>query len=667
MKLTDVFEQTPAGDQVGYPASEIIDRIRATDRSILAIYHGLQAMGYEGIGPSAQKQIIEPYAEEISAYWNEMLSANPRNRSVIAQGLRLLSLGIRWPGLQSVLENNKDSILWYILSRVKESVERDRYEGRTVAKNVITLLEEIGITWPELTIIKNSLNDGKNISENTVPANVQDEIYQMLERSVKRMGIWYVITRMVEWEINFDKVPQVKKILDNEKTNIIHKILTNVKAGDLGFANRRIGQLFDIGVDWPELQVIRKSILTDRAKKVAEPVNETAIQLVAENTQSPNAVKITGDNLHFKLREMITAIDNHDSESADPIFFGLSNFWILYQVLYYIWLHVSKKSTATWFFDLHKTAIIRHLLQEIKEDSGHAPQILTLLQRSMVGWPELAIVERSLYATKNLKETDFATYYDAARDLSHGLQSGDLKSIATNLLYLISRYGLDSTLKKYLDKLPTSKLVKILNTIKTPILKYLDNQMSSNKQKAIISLELLRKLKLNWPELNLLAKMNEAVADDLDNEEEDYEEDDELREYLDNLWWEITSDMRRGSVFQALGSIKTYLKSGGRHKQVLKLINNNKEKIVSAIQSEAERGSHGLMGIIKDIRELGIDWLELTDDNVKPFIIKGILKLIKRENYRQANTSLRSLRKHDIKWPELDVIEKSLASTTTID
>lgn len=793
--------------EVGYPASEIIDRIRATtDRSILAIYHGLQAMSYEGIGPRAQNQIIEPYGKEISDYWDEMLSNNPRNPKVIEQGLKLLSIGIRWPELRAALEKNKGSILWYILSRVKDSVEQNTYVGRLVAKTVIESLRDIGVNWPEFNSILKSIDTPKRVAENDEASDISNEVYYMLQRSVERMDIWYVLSRMIEWKLNFKKIPQARELFDTRKDFIVKELLRGVKTGETGYSNRRISSLHHIGVDWPELDIIQKSILADREKRasIAEEDDEPGsqedfikhsvsklfknnnpgaalniiyahyksdprniewlrknitpvllkhynkkklLQWVANSVDAvtmprivsarnllthlgvelPDIKTIIDDNKDHIMKRLLQLVRNY--QSADPVIKDIQHLrelgitWSELDViekshlsdktiepldeerslseiyeLYMLDAIKRKDSTAAvdnfnnlfsrfnsvltaiysvrklplenqkWFFELIKKDIIVDLLDSIKSDHygdiDDVKTIIRMLKKAKIYWPELDIIVKSLRADKRLNEQQIKVtgenFIEMSRELVDAVNNRD-QDRATNIFMAFSSFWMMYQVLYFIAMHVDSKshAVWFFNLQKTAIMKHLLEEIKEASDSGYPQqiLSLLLKLKLDWPELAVIKRSLQADKKlDEDNDSTAHSEWqiqrvlDEIDVQLSNGYPSFITWVYQLKHLDALPRVKPIIEKYGKN-VVAYAVNRLKEgKIYDIVELE------------NLLTEAGIHLPELDNfiENNKDALVKTLLVKMKKGQKDTVDRTLRTLTKLNIAWPELAIIQKSI-------
>lgn len=678
MRLTEVFEQETTDNEVGYPASEVIDRIRATDRSRLAIYHGLQAMSFEGIGPRTQGQIIEPYAEEISAYLDEMLSTHLRNTSVIAQGLRLLSIGARWPELRAVLEKNKDEILWYILTRVKDSVEKNTYEGRLVAKTVIQSLKDIGIDWPEFDMIMKSLDAPEKVAESeednsqlefakhAIPSlfkknnpgaalNIINALYKADPDNVEwlKQNITPVLLKhynkkkILQWVVksveavtmprivsahNLLKelgveLPDIKTIIDDHKEHVIKRLLQVVQNHkSIEPVIQDVQQLRQLGIAWPELDVIERSSLAD--KKLSE---DTDVE------PRPSGI--------YRLAKQEFEKGKTVSGLSMLNLFSKSEF---------------SKPSAADNVDMFKNQIMKLLLTKFKDEDYYAVEYyVKVLQKAGVNWPEFDIIQKSLQADKKLIED--AEYFIPQAEAAFE------KAATLDAAWGLTREGL-ITLSHYVstggDK---TRAQECANKYKNQIVKFLLVQFKSEHYVLLKAcFTHLRRIGLDWSELETIkqALQNQKYTVDEQNLSN---HDDELAA---NNEWQIQHildeiDIQLGNRYTSWINWVYQLRPFDAMPRLKPLVLKHKKNVLAWAMNQIKVGRIFVLSELQHLlteADVHIPELDTIVEDNKDTIVKFCLVKMKQGNRDGVESVVKSLRKAGIDWPELDIIERSITA-----
>jgi hypothetical protein len=130
-----------------------------------------------------------------------------------------------------------------------------------------------------------------------------------------------------------------------------------------------------------------------------------------------------------------------------------------------------------------------------------------------------------------------------------------------------------------------------------------------------------------------------------------------------------------GSVFSFKWSYMNSLWNGQRadipYLDVADFIMSRKYSIVRLFHTITKTNNVSvdlILDLISSLEFFKIDWSEfvtfknyIRSDEYKVKLLPLILKDVKNGNYLHANSDIRNIRKVGIKWPELDVIEKSIA------
>ena len=179
----------------------------------------------------------------------------------------LTTFGELIPFSANVANTCKDILIRDLLTDFRNGTLKSRHNYKLVALN------KIGINWPELQVIRNSVtqlekeSDIKQIKENP------DSIFT---------SVFY---------FNADAIELCK-------TEIIKAILNRFKNGDFNKVNDLVDRLSNI-VNWPELAVIKKSL---KANKTIPQLNESS-ELTKSDIEQIEAIEQNWQNI-----DMITTL-----------------------------------------------------------------------------------------------------------------------------------------------------------------------------------------------------------------------------------------------------------------------------------------------------------------------------------------------------------------------
>lgn len=526
-------------DSTGYdfPASEVMDRIGRKER--LALNIGVQDMQYEGVPYSVQKGCLVPHAKEIADFIDYTLS-EPNDQMMVSQFINFLPISKNWPEIKVLVNKHKGQVLWYLLKKVKEFMQVSTYKNGQTVSSIIKLLEEMEVNWPEVSIIKQTLEKeaarGKNREINEHDDEVRNEFtIKSIDAALKKGDIKSAVG-LTMGEVNFyDKsgefsrkyiapmlikhrkkilkwleeqaqkvfisnivgvydaltkigveLPEIIDVINSQKTPILTAMLSRAKK-ESGFLNAipKIESMKKLGVNWPEFDIILK------AHKTNKPLQEN---------HSSDAV--TGNNLSEKLRELYYAIAERDEETATKIFMALSKFWMLFQSMEHILLHDRSKNKADskWFFDLQKAVILRYIFGEMKEVGEIPEHEVKLLQKAKVDWPELKVLVRSLQNNKTINENteQQLEFLDYAEKALSKKETGWIREGLNELNDYIHVGGDPAQAIALADKHKEKIVKNILSAMKDGFIDY-----------AKIAADILTTVGVTWPELKVL---NRALA-----------------------------------------------------------------------------------------------------------------------------------------------------------
>ena len=199
-------------------------------------------------------------------------------------------------------------------------------------------------------------------------------------------GIYYVIYRMENWKLNVKDWPEVEGWINDEKTRIIRELLVNLRQGGsgIGSTNFAVNRLHKIGIHWPELDTIKKSIDADISISEGGDLSQ-----VGQNAMQ-NARRLSS-----KLERLRKAFDGPHPLDDDEA--AMST---MIDALYIMeGMRVSYRDLVMPILDHHKSTLIKTLLIMIREKGiGYwgVNEIVNELHRFAVSWPELRVIDKSI-------------------------------------------------------------------------------------------------------------------------------------------------------------------------------------------------------------------------------------------------------------------------------
>ena len=554
------------------------------------------------------------------------------------------NINLRCNNIINSINTHKNEILKYFLNAIKENNEDD--SNFSIMLSAIDVFKILGIDWPELAVIKKSIEfeiQQTSVFENSKTFNIKEYISKL---SSNKSPNWYenilytfkngYIEMAIDC-INFaildlgedetdPYIDQIVKIINEHKTEILRYFLRIVKdtmAESNYHLSASIGTLKILGIIWPELDVIKKSLDTELQNR--KSINENTEKLPESAVQK--YIKNIGDNLK-----------KHDIDDA------------ICNIVYTVYLapntSILYKDEFTVLINFHKTEILQHLLGLLKNwDIEGSYGIISPAIRAFkilgINWPELDIIMKSYQNDRKHNTIDEDEEFNigdntlskvAATNTINGivdsLNNYHINAAISEISYVVFR-GRDTTLHY------RNILVDAITKRKFEILKYflyLIKSLTSENANYTISpaIRAFKILGITWPELDIIKK-----SLDLENK-------DELLE----------NKLSKSKIVKKLSTTATLNLSNS----IIDHFHN--ENIGYAIDR--------LIILFK----LGNNAIQYQSDLVnainvkKPMVIKYFLKLLKNNPVENASYVLLPafdiFKKLGINLPELDIIKKSL-------
>jgi hypothetical protein len=274
-----------------------------------------------------------------------------------------------------------------------------------------------------LTDIRTKLIDPKKVE--------QLLIHWLIASKAISLGVFLNDIRVFK-SLNLKKYPAVKELVNSYKTDIVKGMLTLLSRPDTPFTidvrtsvQFNIDTIRDVGLEWPEFAIIERSI---KSKQLKEKDHD---DLEYDDHNTPDIKGATQyiydvKNDFDKFGEMpINGIMNDlefrynlDQDAVDQLLqpiksdiviyinteFGKGGYSIYRAIRQLDKLHRGGISWPEFYsmLDNQKHSIVKYILEQIKVNvSGMIMEMVIILTRMGVSWPELAVIQRSIDATKN--------------------------------------------------------------------------------------------------------------------------------------------------------------------------------------------------------------------------------------------------------------------------
>lgn len=365
--------------------------------------------------------------------------SNNSNIQSLVKNRNILKQIVDWPELSTNIEyyinqpKAKKIIITNLLKLIKKNLNTSNDFYLPSIKYILEQLDSIDIHWPELDTIKQSLKaDNPSLKENSDYDEGRKMIIDIVQQQVTRSsrGIFYVMYYLDKWGLHLKDWPEIRELIDNQKKLIITDILKAMKdasAESISYCKFVTDRMFKIGIDWPELQIIKNSVDAESRLSEQHITSKKQIHEVIFKNQHP-FIKHAAD----KIKEKLSSPINDDSAVSRQIQF--LTYYVDPQEVYDGMKHLAP-DLAKWFsrlfdkspdfaldelrivtsfmsdlypeirqvLDKNKEIIIRNILKKIKasEDDYELSRILQQVKDlNLIGldWKELETIKNSLTA-----------------------------------------------------------------------------------------------------------------------------------------------------------------------------------------------------------------------------------------------------------------------------
>lgn len=379
-----------------------------------------------------------------------------------------------------------------------------------------------GETYEFLTDLKTQLIDPKKAEKLIVE--------WLTDSKAVSMGMFLNDLRIFN-SLNFKRYPAVVELVDSYKPEIIKNLLTILAAPHNNFLTSpaftvqfNIDTVRSVGVNWPEFAAIERSINSKQIKENdyddddRTPDLKGAEQYIQDVKQDfdqfgglPVNAVINDLTYRYNLEhaQMLQVLEPIKSDIVIYINteIGRGGFSIYGAVRRIDKLHIANIDWPEIYrvLENHKHDIIRYMLGVIKNDNnGSVPGFITemviILTRMGVTWPELATINRSIAATKKLLPESVKESFTKEQRIEFAQ-----KAFERGTVYGFWRLDL---LDLKASEVPGA--IEILNADKDRFISSLLRMLKSGDQTDIFivknAVKNYRHHGLNWPELDIIER-----------------------------------------------------------------------------------------------------------------------------------------------------------------
>ena len=298
-----------------------------------------------------------------------------------------------YPEMTAAYDAHKTEIMQDLLKMVRSGDHGDW------VRQQIYQLRNCGVDWNEFNVITRSLLESADTAaDDALKSEGREMVLDIFRRKLAdggKRGIYYVMYYMDDWGLNISDWPELAEMIQDHKREIVRELLRIVN-GDFGNDPREnrhgarftIDRLRRIGMDWPELAVISRSMDADDQLKEEFGHFEEIAEVIASHMYDMAAFLAEGEDqwLVGALSDLYTTLE---VENLDQ------QYW-------------PNPEDYDIDVDAHKTNFVKGILGAIKNGEGdEAVNAVHMLKDYWhVRWPELDIILKSANAdqTKQLDE-----------------------------------------------------------------------------------------------------------------------------------------------------------------------------------------------------------------------------------------------------------------------
>lgn len=698
---------------------------------------------------------------DIVAYVDRNLSANGQHHSNWRYAkqavLDLDSLGVDWPELWLAVDRNKTAWLRPWLAEVADVLPRGHWDELIDLKIKIEVwqqtFEQHGIKWPEIQTILASIHnaykeqdriqeaeslmpfarreiddlvkhtvieighpntslalrsmikqmfdkyklDPEEFAEFTAP--IKDNIIAFTDANLSGRAIAIGlgdIAMMAQYRV---LLPELRAVINKNKTPIIRHMLSGIRDSEnSNHASEYINRLEVAGIDWPELDAIKRSVSAETKRTQQQALDTWNRRQVDEDWDDADT-----DEIYGRVGQCLGDIENGlrpnmDDWHAEMANNGMANLAELLDQ--HDWLDTPTPSEYNLDLEKLKPLIIKSLLTGIKHsDIDNIRLALHLLEDYWrIRWSELGIINKSLVSDQNRPGRAVAEdWHDVDTD-EYDEVNNRVKNLMYDIVDLISHLKRQEPLadgnqrallhanKRLLYAMSDiTSLLDSNNWLEAPNPRVYGLELDNNKD--VIVKTLLFALKhtdvprieiedtvsllrdhwnVSWPELDIIGKSMDADKSKLNEYDQDNPDIRKVKQYLWNElpegnWW---------AIGKAISMMRLAPLS---HRDQIDILEEFKGDILTAenilLQADGAMVQAGLSNL-ELLYTAGMRWPELDAmlQKHKASIMREMLKEIKfeyspEEYHGDPPILYDKLCKIGVGWPELDTIGRSLKAS----
>lgn len=584
------------------------------------------------------------------------------------------------------LNANKKDVISFLLRLIKNTESQSE-----VALPFIYMLKATGVTWPELDAIQRSGEGSLQLNESAVDFDHQINKFVNELRKFRSYALMDLMDSAHHWQNGGATDADLLKIINTPEVTAaiklwLSRVLAKPSDADMDILIHTLNLLTKIGVRWHKgddnpfkdhkAEVIRS--LLNRVKECDHYTRQFIIQEL-ESLQLLGIdwpeLDIISKSLHSEKYPMRENDDEDDYGLRDDAL-GMVKDRVVQGIefmrKYGLTLNDVPKARAV--IEKKKNTVIKHMLTKIKSAVNvheiqrgyifdYVTQLINDLKDWGIDWPEFNVIQKSLLGfhrelSMNENEVPWNARKYAVPDFEKAIIDKDSIGIMTRTLdALIRLEGI-----KY--------ATEVMNLNKQNILDYLQHNLEDELgSRHGTSRDTVAPIKgfillTRWPELTkMLTDNKERIIKKM------------LQEIIDNGMSDVivTLDVlaKLGIDWPELAIIDKSLNAKKSDSAIAEALNLNPEKYAStfeAVDTLIDRNQiyHALEFLKKKLKftDIPVPIVYQILDEHKHAIMKNILTMISKEETPFASALVQFLEDMSCKWPELAALRKSIEAFT---
>lgn len=222
--------------------------------NFFAVKDGVNELEDLGMHDNDIATALKQVKPEILIWFEHGLAQKSHTNQLIYQIFLLVDLGIEWRELAKLLDDNKDEVIRSILRYLQKNVQ-DNFVLMHI-KGYIERFDKMGIRWPELKTVLNSLTfELKKQDLDEATSEDYPDWFAAIVDYIGDTDIAGAVNMCKTYNVNAKNTPMIANYMESNRWYLLRYLERCLGMSFQGFdeLNKDIKGLKYIGVNWPEL------------------------------------------------------------------------------------------------------------------------------------------------------------------------------------------------------------------------------------------------------------------------------------------------------------------------------------------------------------------------------------------------------------------------------